>query len=314
MALMEHVNRWLKVVLLGFPLLLAAAYLGVGWRILADVITPERMIPGQAPAELGFVKAEPLSFKSAYDQVPLKGWLVPSDGERAVVLVHGIHSHAWDCQAPDLVRAYTDAGFHVFLFDLRGHGASGGDQLGLGWKERGDVRAAADLLLARGFRPGKIGIHGTSYGAATAILAAATIPEIGALIADSSFADMLDVIPGEIQRQTGLGEGFAELLMPGIKFLALWFYCLDLDEAAPEQAIEDVPPRPILLIHGTGDPVIPVEHALRLKAAAGPQVELWLLPGLKHTEGVRLVPDCESVSPMREVFLHRVTNFFDERL
>ncbi|MEC4686908.1 MAG: hypothetical protein VST64_01190 [Nitrospirota bacterium] len=72
-----------------------------------------RKLPTVAPGQLGFSTAKELAFKSAEDGVLLRGWLVPSTGSRAIVLVHGINSHAWDGHAPEVVRAYVDAGFHV---------------------------------------------------------------------------------------------------------------------------------------------------------------------------------------------------------
>jgi fermentation-respiration switch protein FrsA (DUF1100 family) len=295
-------------------LLLLGLYLGICWHIVNVTITPIRKQPEETPGTLGFSNVEMLSFRSTEDHVPLQGWLVPSSGDKVIVLVHGIHSHAWDCQTPDVVRAYADAGFNVLLFDLRGHGSSGGDRLGLGWLERRDVHAAVSLLLARGFKAGKIGIHGTSYGAATALLATAKIGEIGAVIADSAFASVGDVINGEIERQTGLPSRLAEVLTPGIRFIASHYYSLDLNDVSPEQAIADISPRPILLIHGEEDPIISAEQARRLKAAAGEGAELWILPGRQHAEGVLLVPDCEKYSPVRDIFLRKVTQFFKRYL
>ena len=228
--------------------------------------------------------------------------------------MHGIHSYAWDCQAPDVVRAYSDAGFHVLLFDLRGHGDSDGDQLGLGWVERLDARAAVNLLLARGFRSGRIGIHGTSYGATTALLATPNIAEIGAVVADSAFANVRDAINGEIERQIGLPSRVTEILQPGLRFIAWHRYSLDLNGISAEEAITAISPRPILLIHGERDAITPVESAQRLKEVAGTTAELWILAGRQHTEGVRLQPACEQESPLRDVFLQKVTQFFNESL
>jgi len=246
--------------------------------------------------------------------VVIRGWLIRSQGERAIILLHGIDSHSWDGQAPDIARTYSDAGFTVLLFDLRGLGYSGGDHLGLGWEDRGDVRAAVDLLLSQGFRPGKIGIHGTSYGRATAILAAADIPEIGAVIADSAFDDVRDVIGAGIERETKLPTNLTALLRPGLRFLASKFYSVNLDGVSPEEAIVSILPRPVLLIHCEKDPFTPAEHARRLKEAAGDGAELWLLPERQHTEGVRLAPDYEQCSPMREASLKKVTQFFEQSL
>lgn len=146
--------------------------------------------------------------------------------------MHGIYSHSWDGQTPDLARALVDAGFHVVVFDLRGHGRSGGEHLGLGWLERHDVAAAVRFLLSREFQPGKIGIHGVSYGASTSLLATATISEVGAavgaLVLDSPFANISDVVVGEIQRQTGLPAFLTNALLPDIRFMARQMYSLDL--------------------------------------------------------------------------------------
>ncbi len=115
---------------------LAVLYGGACWGVLNTIITPIRPPFMLGPRQLGFLEAEALVFESAEDGLRLQGWLVESIGSRAIILVHGIHSYAWDGQAPDVVRVYVDAGFHVFLFDLRAHGASDGDHVGLGWLER----------------------------------------------------------------------------------------------------------------------------------------------------------------------------------
>jgi len=292
---------------------LAGIYLLVCWLVLSSLITPQRKPAELTPAELGFEDAQPLSFASAEDQIDLRGRLVPGEGARVIVLVHGIHSNAWDCQAPDVVRAYVAAGFSVLAFDLRAHGDSGGDHAGLGVLERRDVRAAVTLLRQRGFRTGHIGIHGSSYGAAIALLAAEQIPEIGAVVSDSAFADIRDVVGGELQREIGLPACLAGLLMPGMDWLARRLYSVRMDRAAPEDAIGGIAPRPILLIHGKDDSVIPFDHARRLKAAAGPTAELWAIPG-DHTQGVRMAPRCREPAPTRGAFLARVVKFFERNL
>ena len=246
---------------------LSAGYLGICWYVATLTVTPIRMSLSREPADFGFAGVRPISLMTE-DAVRLQGWLAPSSGERAIVLVHGINSHAWDGQAPDVARAYVDAGFSVLLFDLRAHGRSDGTRLGLGWHERCDVRAAVALLTAQGFQPGRIGLHGVSYGAATALLAAAEIDAVGAVVADTAFANIRDVVAGEIGRQTGLSTAFAQMLQPGLRLIAWRRFGLDFNGVSPEEAIAAVAPRPILLIHGSDDAVTPVESATRLRAAA----------------------------------------------
>ncbi len=189
--------------------------------------------------------------------------------------------------------------------------------MGLGWHERRDVRGAVDLLLERGIKPGRIGVHGTSYGAATAILSAAAIPEVGAVVADSAFADVREIMDREIEMRTGLPAEIVRLLRPGIAFVAQTFYDLDLDAIPPERAVPNIAPRPILFIHGREDKRIPVKHARRLFAASkNPADELWIHP-LGHTDGVRIgkSPKClGKPSPIREAYLSKATAFFDHAL
>jgi pimeloyl-ACP methyl ester carboxylesterase len=295
-------------------LALVLVYIGVSWVILSVLITPGRKPHAQSPAELGFADVHELAFRSRTGDVPLRGWLVPGAGRSAVILIHGLHSHAWDCQTPDLARAYARAGFHVLLFDLRGHGASGGEHIGLGLLERGDVQAAVDILLQEGIEPGRIGLHGTSYGAAVALLAAAQIQAVGAVLADSSFSSVRDALGAELARRTGLPAAWAAVLRPGLRLLTWLIYKIEVDDAAPVQAVKQIAPRPLLLVHGTEDPLIPYEQAERLKAAAGSSARLWPLRGAAHTQGVRLVPHCARPAPTRDLFLRRAVAFFERHL
>jgi fermentation-respiration switch protein FrsA (DUF1100 family) len=291
-------------------------YLGMSNFIVSSTLHAIRTLPDETPAEAGLI-AEQIRFGSAEDKIPLAGWLLPK-GDRAIVLVHGLNCNSWTGAQRDIARSLVEAGFSVLVFDLRGHGRSGGDVLGLGWHERRDVRAAVDLLLERGFEAGRIGLHGVSYGAATALLSAAAIPEVGAVVADSAFADARDVMFEQIERRTGIPSWAPSVfLRPGIIFVTDLRYSLDLDAIPPERAVSDIAPRPILFIHGSKDDVIPVRHSRRLRVASrNPDDELWIIPG-GHTEGVRMLPKgCEMTepSPTRTEYLSKVVAFFDRWL
>ncbi len=298
--------------------LIVALYLAVSYFVLSASLAPAPRCPDRTPADSG-VAAEAVRFRSDVDEVSLSGWFLPSRGRRAIILIQGLNDQGWNSSHSDIAAAYVGAGFDVLVFDLRGHGSSSGDRLGLGWHERRDVRAAVNLLLDRGFIPGAIGIHGGSYGAAVALLSAAAIPEIGAVVAGSAFADIRDVMDTQIEDKTGVPSWLSRhFLRPGLAFVALHLYGLDFDVIPPERAVPVIAPRPILFIHGSEDRVIPVEHAYRLRAASkNPSDELWVLPLPGHTPGVRLPGEaCETleVSPLRETYLRKVVAFFDGSL
>jgi dipeptidyl aminopeptidase/acylaminoacyl peptidase len=280
--------------------LLLALYLGASTAIFSMALKATRQTPEKTPQEMGFV-AEDIVFKSIPDGIELRGWYFPAKGDRGVVQVHGIDSMGWTASRTKMTRAYVDAGFHAVVFDLRGQGQSGGDELGLAFREVADVRGAVDVLLKKGIAPGRIGVHGQSYGAATSINATARIPEVGALVADSGFFDMRELLSVEVEKRTGVGGAF----IPGITLAADLFYDLTLDQIAPVNSIGDIAPRPIFLIHGTEDPRVPYHHAEKLRDAAKGPVELWSLPGLKHTEGI---------PKLGKTFSNRVIAFFKKNL
>ena len=65
--------------------------------------------------------------------------------------------------------------------------------------------------------------------------------------------------------------------------------------------------RPVLLIHGMNDTLIPVAHAYRLQqaGAANPHLQLWVAPAAEHVRAFRVYPDA---------YLQRVFAFFDQNL
>jgi fermentation-respiration switch protein FrsA (DUF1100 family) len=59
-----------------------------------------------------------------------------------------------------------------------------------------------------------------------------------------------------------------------------------LIEYAPEALIERVAPRPLLLIHGAADRLVPVDEARSLAARAGEGCRLEVIPGMGHFDWV----------------------------
>ena len=53
---------------------------------------------------------------------------------------------------------------------------------------------------------------------------------------------------------------------------------------SPKYNIPKISPRPILLIHGRYDNLVPAAQAKLLYKRAGEPKELWLVPGAKHNK------------------------------
>src|SRR4051812_48674214 len=78
------------------------------------------------PAQKGLAY-EDVAFDSL-DGVPLKGWYIPSkshpESETTLVLTHGFGADR--TVFLDVLPALSEAGYHLFLYDLRTCGESGG--------------------------------------------------------------------------------------------------------------------------------------------------------------------------------------------
>src|SRR5439155_8049282 len=133
-------------------------------------------------------------FPARGGDVRIAGWYLPRAGcRRAVVLAHGASVNRWiefGGGFLHLAVALHARGFSVLMIDMRAHGESEGERVSFGVEERRDIMGAVDWLKGQGFAPGSVGVLGVSMGAAAGIGATADDPDIGALVADCSFASM----------------------------------------------------------------------------------------------------------------------------
>ena len=293
----SHISR-LRLTVLAAMLLLAGFYAYVSYAMASGVTTPDRSPLDGHPDEYG-LPYEEVAFSPRGDEwadIVLRGWIIEHEGQPGprealtMILVHGLNSNRTGDNALDLTRRLFDLGFSVLLFDLRAHGESDGDQLAAGYFEKRDVLGAFDFLVLRGVPSGRVGVVGWSMGAATALLAAADEPAIRAVVADSAFADVQDLIAQETARSTVFPEWAVPLFIPGMKAMSGILYGIDVGAVAPERAVAALD-YPILLIHGVADSRIPVEQSVRIHASAPAASELWLLSGTEHADAFLDAPD-----------------------
>lgn len=220
---------------------------------------------------------ESVRFTAADDGVPLSGWFVPGrPGAPTVLICHGIGANKGNFLsfAPFLHRA----GFHVFLFDFRAHGDSAGHTTSFGDAEARDVRGAVRYLTGRPDVRG-IAAFGLSMGGAALLHAIPRLPAMRAVIVDSTFADFGAVTDGQL---AALPTPVRGVMRAEIGLWARLELGVPLTDIAPKRYIAAVSPRPLLIIHGTGDALIPPAQAAENFAAARPPKQMWLVPGAGH--------------------------------
>jgi alpha-beta hydrolase superfamily lysophospholipase len=233
------------------------------------------------------------------DGVTIRGWWFPCPESDAVVV--GFTGHKGVKQ--DLLgigSALWRANNHVLLFDFRGCGESDLVPLSLAHHEMPDARAAVAFARAR-VPSARVGVIGYSMGGAIAVLLAAEDPSIAAVVSDSSFASISDV----------LAHAHARYRLPApvtvrlADFINRWRYGYGFEAVRPVDAISALRDCPILLIHSAGDPLIPGGHAHRLYDAAPHPKELWIVDDPRH---------CGAYFHNRAEYVSRVCAFFREAL
>ena len=263
--------------------LAAVGYSGVSMVVTDRLTKPYRRPLASSPAVFD-LRYEDVTFASTVDGTVLRGWFLPVEAsDRAVVIIHG-RSSSRTGDNGELVAyaaALVDGGYNVLLFDFRAHGLSDGTRYTLGADEQEDVLGAVAYLEGRGFAPDR---------------------DVRTIVADSSFARLEDLLARELPRESGL-PGFFN---PAILFFGRELFGLDTRILNPVDAVAGLPPRSLFIIHAEADRLIPVDHARRIAAAAGPAVyDLWIFPGSNHDRVSAAAP---------EQYRSRVLAFFDEKL
>ncbi|MCW5775096.1 MAG: alpha/beta fold hydrolase, partial [Phycisphaeraceae bacterium] len=250
----------------GLLLVFAAIALGVG---ISGCMERLFFYPDRSPFTTP-PGVQDVNFTTA-DGLTLHGWFIPPRGRTpdatpapAVLHVHGnagnVSHHLVFCDF------LAQEGFAVLLFDYRSYGRSDPGPL----RRRrllADAHAALDTLLARPeIDPSRVAVYGNSLGAVVALALAAERPEPRAVVSAAAFSRWQRVASDHT----------------GLLARALVRHGLDAEVSAA--ALAD---RPLLVIHGTADEIVPVYHAERIAdsaRAAGVPVTVAILDGVDHND------------------------------
>jgi len=284
---------WIRLILATiFALLLAAlgTVIGVSYQQATGYIHPERNIATGDSLRTSGIEFQDVELLTE-DHVRLSAWYTPPQNGAVILVAHGYG----DKRSEDFHALFASHGYGVVSWDFRAHGRSAGDFASLGYYETLDAKAALDFALAQ---PGvvHVGAWGGSMGAVTMIRASAQFPRIEALIADSPFATL---------------EGEMDLRFPFpmmrslIQFFAEKESGVDVDWVRPIDDISKISPRPVFIIQGMADGMVPLDSAELLYNAAGEPRQIW---------EEKDVPHLNMYAYYKTRYVKRAINFFDEYL
>jgi dipeptidyl aminopeptidase/acylaminoacyl peptidase len=215
------------------------------------------------------------------DGLRLHGWFFRADSTPgsppppAVVHAHGNAGNInWHTEFSSFLPR---EGISVLMFDYRGYGKS---DLPKGRLARADLvtdtKAALDYLASRpDVDPSRIGMYGVSLGGVIGLAAAADDPRARAVVSISAFSTWQGVVADHA------GGLVSRLISGGSEATA---------------AIARLAPRPLLIVHGQNDRIVPVDHAHKLKAAAdqaGIPAEVIIDPAADHNDIVYVNRDLQ---------------------
>ena len=167
-------------------------------------------------------------------------------------------------------------GKNVILCDQRAHGLSEGHSITFGRKEQYDVLTWINFVQEKWGKSVKITIVGISMGGATVLLASDKIAPEVKVIADCPYSREKDVIKYSMKKL-----GFPPFIFWPLGYLTALIFC---HASLCDDAVKNVSrsKSKILIIHGTGDHIVPHEMSERVYLANKDKVRYEKFEGAEH--------------------------------
>jgi fermentation-respiration switch protein FrsA (DUF1100 family) len=257
------------VVRIAVGLVLAyVALLVLAWLFQERLAFPAPRAPVPDPTRVGVANGEKIELVMG-DGTKLAGWYmapVPVGAQHAAPL-HPSPALLWFYGNGEniatiwpIVREFQPPNAALLVVDYPGYGGSGGRATEAGMYGAADAAYAA-LAARPEVDPRRIYVYGRSLGTAAATYTATHHPVAG-LILESPFTNATDM------------ARHAYRIFPS------FIVRLSLDNLGRIKQVRC----PVLLFHGTGDRLVPLEMGMQVAAAARGPVELVLLQGSGHNE------------------------------
>ena len=206
----------------------------------------------------------------------------PGDTNRYVIISHGNTGNRFGSMK--YAKMYLEQGFHVIVYDLRGHGLNEPTFCTFTIRERKDLLAMILDSRKRFPQASLFGIHGESLGASVSIAVLEEKPPVDFVVADCGFSEILPVLKIKA----------ADMHVPGFLFdwasvCAKIRFGYSFSQMRPIESLRENTV-PILYIHGADDHAIPPEHSERMMEATKGYSEIHLIPGATHASSILTDP------------------------
>lgn len=224
----------------------------------------------------------------SYDGLTLwaNEYLNESD-EYWVVTVHGYQSNYKTME--DVSYEYFTRGYNVILPDLRAHGNSDGEYIGMGLNDSYDIITWLEYILEQNPNA-KIVLHGQSMGAATVMMTAghSDLPDnVFAVVEDCGYTNAYQMMTEQLKYRFNM-PSFPIMNFANIVGSVRADY--KLKDASPIKSLENATV-PMLFIHGDDDIfVLPYMHTELYDSYQGEKDSL-IISGAGHVASRNIEPE-----------------------
>lgn len=247
---------------------------GFSYFVAEKTLQPRHRNKKKTPSDVG-MEYEDVWYR--YNGHSYHGWMIRASHEPrpTVVFVHG-----WESSAQGMLphaQFMRDLGFHMFLFDARGHGDSDPSDFMSLVRMSEDLDAALDYVVKRTeVDASRLLVFGHSMGGATAVTVAARRMGIRGLVVSSTFSDFRKMTRDMLRSMHLPYWPFGPLL------LFFWNRKLriNIDEWHPVVNMRKID-IPVFLVHGSKDETLSADHFADLSNAAR-NVRTRVIPEGRH--------------------------------
>lgn len=286
-----------KKIILTISILLLVVILGVGglvgnyfYNLALNPFTSKDMIFGdddddtslEVEADVNWLIKDSNyidTYITSSDNLKLHAYEVKNENktDKWAIVVHGYTSEGKLLSSK--AKHLYNMGYNVLVPDLRSHGSSEGDYIGMGWHDRLDIIDWINYIVKNNPNS-EIALHGTSMGSATVLMVSGEkLPSnVKAIVADCGYTSVYDEFSYQLKQLFNLPA------FPIMNFLDVVThiragYCLN-DASAINQVKKST--TPILYIHGDKDDFVPYYMMDELYNATNSEKEKLTIEGGEH--------------------------------
>lgn len=286
-----------KKIILTISILLLIVILGVGglvgnyfYNLALNPFTSKDMIFGdddddtslEVEADVNWLIKDSNyidTYITSSDNLKLHAYEVKNENktDKWAIVVHGYTSEGKLLSSK--AKHLYNMGYNVLVPDLRSHGTSEGNYIGMGWHDRLDIIDWINYIVKNNPKS-EIALHGTSMGSATVLMVSGeNLPSnVKAIVADCGYTSVYDEFSYQLKQLFNL-PAFPIMNFSDVVTHIRAGYCLN-DASAINQVKKST--TPILYIHGDKDDFVPYYMMDELYNATNSEKEKLTIEGGEH--------------------------------